>query len=340
MGWRFARMKPHVCGISIVLAFAAAFAATWPFRGEWAHEIANASLNRPLTRVTSWHIQLLDLDVAQLRGDPADMLVLDPAGRSTPLTAADVAALKTKPDGRRRIVLAYLSLTSIDRRSRIWQQSWQTDPPGWLGGADCARPKTRLVRYWQPDWHDMLYRSADSIMTSAVAAGFDGVYLAGLDGYHRYERARASARGDMIDLVVAFSRSARQVRPGFLVVAENGADLLTDAGYRLALDAAAEEEVLTGRHETGGRNGVLEIAATYDRLGHLQREGKPVFAVEYFLNSSAIAAAARELHRHGLVPAFETRARDGRDPTLPVDAEKQIGTPEYTRNACPAGALG
>ena len=75
--------------------------------------LAQSARKRVVDGLKSWGYQLNGLDVAEARRSPYDLLVVDAttglrAGRI--MTADDVARLKAKTDGSRRIVVSYLSI--------------------------------------------------------------------------------------------------------------------------------------------------------------------------------------------------------------------------------------
>jgi cysteinyl-tRNA synthetase len=272
-------MKRHSCGIFLILALCAVFAATWPFRGEWAEEAANGKMARPLARVRSWYFLQGSPHLERLARSPADLLVVGGARLGPALLASeDVARLKMKPDGSRRYVLAYLSVGSVDA-SRIHANEKSTgDPPLWLGEKICSSSERHRVRYWLSSWRNRNYRSADSELNRIIGLGFDGVYLDGIEIYRTYVKQRPSAPREMIDHVIDLARTARRRKPGFLVIVQNAEGLLADPDYRLAIDGIATESwpwvAATPAAPPGTSRGDIDPVRLLHRL---QREGKPVF---------------------------------------------------------------
>jgi cysteinyl-tRNA synthetase len=80
-----------------------------------------------LANVTSWGYQLQHLDVAQVAAAPHDLIVVDETlagsghGRAS---SSDLAQLKRKPDGQRRVVLSYLSIGEAEDYRAYWRPSW------------------------------------------------------------------------------------------------------------------------------------------------------------------------------------------------------------------------
>jgi cysteinyl-tRNA synthetase len=112
-----------------------------------------------------------------------------------------------------------------------------------------------------------------------VAAGFDGVYLDRVDAFEEFESENAQARGEMIAFINALAAHARVLRPGFLVVPQNGEELLDDAGYRATIDAIAKEDLLFGDGRPKRPNKPDRIADSLGHLEHMRRDRKPVFVV-------------------------------------------------------------
>ena len=118
---------------------------------------------------------LSDLDATNF-----DVFIIDASFNddSNPLTAADVQALKTKPNGSKRIVLAYMSIGQAEDYRWYWQKSWLTNPPAWLvTAADPDWQGDYNVRYWMPEWKAIIYGNPSSYTQKLLNAGFDGAYL-------------------------------------------------------------------------------------------------------------------------------------------------------------------
>lgn len=327
----------------IALIVSAAFILTWPVRDLLAHRVAAAYSDRPLAKAKSWRYQLDKIDLAVLAGDPSDLLVIDYAKKDgkVPLTRAEVQRLKTRADGSRRYVVAYMSVGESEEYRYYWNAAWSNpaapDLPGWLGEENCAWPKAHRVRYWDDGWKDINYRGAQSYLRRIIDAGFDGVYLDRVDIYETFEKDRPSARQDMIDHVRELALTAWRAKPGFFVIPQNAEALLADDRYRGFIDGLGKESLLHGGIETGKRNEEKDIRWSSALLNMLRAEGKPVFTVEYLVDAAQIDRTDIELRRRGYVPAFEPRALDGADPTAPVELQKEVGTPERTTKECPPG---
>lgn len=311
----------------------------WSWRAVASDWLANTSGARPLAGVRSWHFQLQKIDVAEMSKLAADMLVTNYAneGAKVPLTKDEVARLKIKPDGSRRIVISYLSIGEAEEYRFYWKDEWKTQKPSWLVRENCAWPRNWMVLFWEPGWRDIIVSGPDAYLKRIIEAGFDGVYLDRADIWGQTKNLNPDSKTAMIDFVVDLAATARALKPGFIVIGQNAEELLDDSRYRQTIDAIAREELYNSRRITGERNTPSEIAPSLARLKQMTSAGKPVFLVEYLLTADEIRRADAEARADGLVPVFPTRSLDGGDPSAPVALEKEAGTPEYIKDKCPEG---
>ncbi len=328
-----ARRRVALCGAAVL-----ALLCAWTWSDTAGHWLAHQRGMRPLYAVKSWHYQLDKGNVDALAKVKADALVIDYAtgGGKIPLTPLEVARLKTGPDGRKRFVIAYMSIGEAEQFRYYFKEEWKSDPPEWLGPENCQWPGAHKVMFWHDSWKDLIWRGRKAYLKRIVEAGFDGVYLDRVDIYDQYPD-RDSARDDMIQFVTDLSATARAMKPGFFVLPQNADDLLSEPTYRAVIDGLGREDLLHGAHETGKRNPSQEINAAQKRLDLLLWEWKPVFAVEYLQTTAALNEARKEMLSRGLVPTFQPRALDGNDPTAPVDLKKDVGTSEYAKANCAKG---
>lgn len=128
----------------------------------------------------------MDEFVSALDATEYDMFVIDLFCCGEQLDAARVQELQTKPGGGRRLVLCYMSIGEAEDYRWYWQPEWESDPPSWLGPENPDWPGNYLVRYWYPEWQEIIFGSADSYLDRILSAGFDGVYLDRVDAYEEY----------------------------------------------------------------------------------------------------------------------------------------------------------
>jgi cysteinyl-tRNA synthetase, unknown class len=278
-----------------------------------------------LTSARTWGYQLQNVAVLAL--SPAlDMVVVDASHdgrRAATMPGEQVAGLQQRQGAPRRIVLCYLSIGEAESYRYYWQPAWDTVPPRWLGPENKDWKGNYAVRYWDTDWQRILLaprpRVIGRIATALglrpepyidriLEAGYDGVVLDKVDGYGDWpEAARARAEADMVSLVSRISRYAKAHRPGFLVVVQNGEELLRRADYRKVIDGVAKEDLLYGVGGDEVPNPADGIAWSATLLDEARTDGKPVFVVEYLSDPTKRAAAAETLRAKGYVPFFARR---------------------------------
>jgi len=288
-----------------------------------------------LDDVRHFMYQLQDIDadgaVAALAESGYDMVVLEPGHNFSAYpydTAGLVSALGLKPDGQRRVLLAYVDIGQAEDYRDYWQANWRApsahsagepdflvtvDPDGWSGNYPVA--------YWDSRWQ-ALWLGETGIVSELAHYGFDGIYLDWVEAYDD-DAVRAAARRDgispemaMIEFVERLGAAGRAIDPGFVVVPQN-APYLIDAAperYLAAIDALAVED--TWFHGLGDsdwddpdggdqRDRHDADYATVERLAqirHYQAAGLPVFSVDYALKPANVAEVYRAAERAGLVP--------------------------------------
>ncbi len=119
-----------------------------------------------------------------LRRTNHDVLVIDPFHRDRePVTNAEVADLKTKHLGSRRLVLARLHVSEASDTRWYWKRDWKPGEPVWLGEELPDRPGVHAVQYWHPAWRALIGEAFAGLME----LGFDGVMLEGMEAYQPLE---------------------------------------------------------------------------------------------------------------------------------------------------------
>ncbi len=270
-----------------------------------------------LSKVRSWAYQLRINDLAPLIEVDADLIVVDHgfAARhqgKTMFDATDVAKLKIKPDGSRRIVLAYMSIGEAEQYRFYWQAAWcsRATAPSWVGAVNPSWPGNYPARFWDQEWQHLIVGAPDGYLARIQAQGFDGVYLDRTDVYAEWLKERPKAEQDMIAFLARIAGAARDRDPGFLVVLQNAEELLTHRAVRQLLDGVAKEDLLYGEAFSDTPNEADAIANARKNLQRARADQMPVFAVEYLADADKIAGAREKLLQFGFVPYFAPRLLD------------------------------
>lgn len=127
--------------------------------------------------------------LSALSASAFDVIVIDPDYGGTSLTAEDIAPLKEKPQGGRRLLLAYLSVGEAADYRSYWELSWndESSRPAWLEKPNPAWPGAWRVRYWVKDWKHILYGNKESSLDRILSAGFDGALLDVMDAWMTFK---------------------------------------------------------------------------------------------------------------------------------------------------------
>lgn len=225
---------------------------------------------------------LLDNDlkpdtVQTIAASDYDMVVIDDLASMKDHSADDVAAkvraLQVKPDGSRRIVIAYLNVGQAEDYRTYWLKGWRIGSPSWILATDPDGWKGNYpVAYWDAAWQTTI-AGQDGLLKSIVDLGFDGVYLDWIGGFEddrviaAARRVGVDAREEMIRWVAQVSTAAKALKPGFKIIGQNATALLTDEAYLAALDGVAQEDIwFTGGD--GGPEGDCPVPRTASDVGN------------------------------------------------------------------------
>lgn len=259
-----------------------------------------------LAAVKSWAIQLRFLDRATVARSPYDLIVMDHAPHpakdvEAAYPADDIADLKKKSDGGRRLVLAYLSIGEAERYRYYWRASWDEDPimkPAWLLAQNPNWPGNFYVKFADPDWQSIIFGTPQSYLDRIIAAGFDGVYLDRVDAFQD-EGQPPEAEEGMVRFVSRICDHARRTDPKFLVVMQNAEELLQHANLRQRLDGIGKEDLIYGADNSAKANPADWVKDSLIYLRKARKAGMSVFTIEYVKDAESTAAVRKLNEREG-----------------------------------------
>lgn len=161
------------------------FIPSQPIHNENANDITTLSaVKNYLYLISDDQFQSKNDYLQALDSTNYDLLLIDLFFKGSPLTSSDVAALKTKQNGGKRLVIAYMNIGSAEEYRYYWEDDWKLHHPGWLKKKYDGYDDEIWVKFWKDDWQSIIYKSQDSYLSKILAAGFDGAYLDNVEAYY------------------------------------------------------------------------------------------------------------------------------------------------------------
>ncbi|MTI88188.1 MAG: hypothetical protein FH748_09490 [Balneolaceae bacterium] len=116
-----------------------------------------------------------------------DLIIIDAYYREKMFSPEDIEQLKIKKNGGKRLVVSYLSIGEAEDYRPYWHQEWTENPPEWLVAENPDWEGNYKVKYWQPQWKQIITGNVESYNQKILDAGFDGVYLDIIDAFNYFE---------------------------------------------------------------------------------------------------------------------------------------------------------
>lgn len=318
-----------------------------------------------LAEVEHW-LYVLDVDleldtVDEVIESGHEMIVLDfipsEANNTDYPMAEVVSGLHNAPTPK--LVLAYIDIGEAEDFRTYWEASWEPGDPEWIVGYDPDGWEGNFpVAFWWDEWQEIWLGNGGQI-EAIVDAGFDGVYLDWVEAYSDEQVIDAAAadgldaREEMIWWVTDIAERGRSLDSGFLVIAQNAAELVTDDDYASVIDGLAQEQVwfdggadndppgdcplprmdadietddyveslsdaCRRQHDEFPESTLHVSSEEYlDQLAVARELGLPIFTVDYALDRDNIEWVYDTSRSLGFVPFVSSRALDQFVPTVP-----------------------
>ncbi len=104
--------------------------------------------------------------IAALKETDYDLIIIDLFYDQVALTKTEIQALKQKSNGKKRLVIAYMSIGEAEDYRYYWQNNW---------------------RVGQPAFQQIILGHQNAYLNKILDAGFDGVYLDIIDACEQFE---------------------------------------------------------------------------------------------------------------------------------------------------------
>jgi cysteinyl-tRNA synthetase, unknown class len=297
----------------VLITLAAVQCPSWTSEAAAKKASPAVERQRALDKIKSWGYQLQKIDTDRLETSPHDLLVIDHAPdrvESVELLfrRAEIAVLKVKPDGRRRLVLAYVSIGEAERYRFYWDDMWlePATRPSWLGPVNPSWIGNYPVEYWQPEWQALMFGRSDSYVDRVLEAGFDGIYLDRADVHEEF-KSRPTARAEMARFITDLADHARSIKPNAIVVLQNAEDLMRRPDVRGKIDAVAKESLYFNADKSDEPTPPEDVKAATGDLAIAQRAGRKVLVVEYTADPGKREIARKKAAADGFLLHFAER---------------------------------
>lgn len=113
-----------------------------------------------------------------------DVLLIDLFFQGSQLTENEVNSLKTKLNGGKRLVIAYMNIGSAEKYRYYWQSNWKIKKPKWLKKPYEGYADEIWVEFWDKEWQEIIYAAENSYLQRVQSSNFDGAYLDNVEAYY------------------------------------------------------------------------------------------------------------------------------------------------------------
>ena len=237
--------------------------------------------------ITSWAYQLQNADPAEIANSNFDLVVIDYSRDGTEdlkYTPQEIQLMQESG----KIVIAYISIGEAENYRFYWKESWDTDPPDWIGKENPEWEGNYPVKYWFDEWKQIIFEYLDKI----IEQGFDGIYLDKIDSFEYWSDANngedivlseEDAANKMIQFVLEITNYVR-VEKGitdFYIIPQNGENILDfdeNVTYLDAISGIGIEDLFYNGLEP------MPPEITNERIYYIdkvQNAGKLVLSVDY-----------------------------------------------------------
>jgi len=287
--------------------------------------------------IDTWMYQIQNLydwsNISKLDQTDYDMFVLEPGDNLKEdlyQTKEMVDELQLKPNGDRRILLAYIDIGEAEDYRSYWHDDWQAptetqqgfpsflvtvDPDGWTGNYPVA--------FWDTAWQN-IWLEPEGIIEKLVNFGFDGVYLDWVEAYDD-DKVRAlaesqnlSGEAEMMEFIKKIREKGKSINPNFLIIAQNAQFLLdfNSSLYISIIDGIATEDTwFFGEGDAdwnsplaGDLSGGERHANEYSTKNRIKQNKKylslnrPVFTIDYCISETNANNVYSQSRLNGFIP--------------------------------------
>jgi len=113
-----------------------------------------------------------------------DLIIIDLFFNGEEFSSTEINQLKTKANGRKRLVLSYINIGAAEKFRYYWKHNWKLGNPKWIKKKYKGYDDEFWVEFCDKEWQDIIYGNDNSYMKRIINAGFDGAYLDNVEAYY------------------------------------------------------------------------------------------------------------------------------------------------------------
>jgi cysteinyl-tRNA synthetase, unknown class len=240
--------------------------------------LANNCSSADKSMIPTFSVVLQNINIDRLANLRRDYLIIDysfDGSENAEIPYTDISRLKES--GKK--VFAYLCLGEAEDYRFYWKESYNTLWPSWIVRENPDWKGNYLVRYWDPNWKEILLIYMDRIK----AAGFDGLFLDKVDAYYDFkeeELPEIDKKEEMKSLLRFILEKNKIEKKDFQIV--------LNGGEEVALEDTIIKDgclgILVESLYTNGKNQerpAEEYGQREKDLKTLDRLNKKIFILEY-----------------------------------------------------------
>ena len=259
-----------------------------------------------------------DIAIAKLTDSGRDLIVIDYAYNGSidgKWSKIEIDKIRSGKKGRK--VVAYISIGEAEDYRNYWQKHWDknsdgipdTAAPTFLEVVNSNWAGNYKVHYWNKEWQKIILKYIDEI----IAQGFDGIYLDIVDAFEFFEHDKKrdewidnrinpatgkSYRQDMINWVGEIVKHAKQKKPNFLIIPQNGSQLLSENSYLDLIDGIGVEDLFTIGNKKQSKEHIQYVLSFLKKIKKLN---KPIFIIEYGMKKKIIKTSKKGVKKNGFI---------------------------------------
>ena len=283
--------------------------------------ILTVVLSQSLENIDSWAYQLQNLDPNEVtQNNTFELIVMDYSLTGNDEGAYSIEEIQLiKNSGK--LAVCYISIGEAENYRSYWQNSWNNNPPEWLGAENPDWEGNFKVKFWYAEWQNIIFNWLDTIITQ----GFDGIYMDIIDAYYYWlEEVNQNQQEPysavyMIDFIENIRNYLNANGGGnMVVIPQNGEYIVWENNvtendvqrYLNTCDAIGVEDLFF--------YGTQDMNNSYnpdnERLELLtevyQPAGWSVFSVEYLTHQNKINQYLEVAEENGFIPYCSVRDLD------------------------------